>query len=315
MAACGSLEHIFEKPMPENPTLIGSFSPWNQIKSMKPIDLSSFTEIFGELHFKENPKSPSLPSLPPNSSSLVDPNPQPALETLNFKNDGNAINGERTKNNNDLPSRDSLLDAEKKKQYVGCSPKSGDGFSSKNSESLQHCTEGLGFESSDDVEDSKSDTSGDWKTKEEEKLNISKYSSWENKSGEFKRSKATGRPFPPPISCIGSSGKPWVCFKSYRYDGRFILKEIRIPTQEFLHARREDGRLKIRFVQSEGILEEDDEERRGGEEEETEDEATENVEDDASEVEDQEEEEEEKIGQEKTFKAVRLLLGDSPSEG
>lgn len=54
-AACGSLQHIFEKPLPENPSLIESISSsWNQSKSLKHIDDSSFTEIFGELHFKEN---------------------------------------------------------------------------------------------------------------------------------------------------------------------------------------------------------------------------------------------------------------------
>ncbi|KAL0370193.1 UNVERIFIED_CONTAM: hypothetical protein Sangu_0337400 [Sesamum angustifolium] len=55
--------------------------------------------------------------------------------------------------------------------------------------------------------------------------------------------------FPPPISCIGQCRKPWVCLKSFREDGRFILKEIRIPTQELLHACRENGRLKLQFIQ------------------------------------------------------------------
>ncbi|KAJ4974454.1 hypothetical protein NE237_007628 [Protea cynaroides] len=53
--------------------------------------------------------------------------------------------------------------------------------------------------------------------------------------------------FPPPISCIGRSEKPW--FASNPTVGRFILKEIRIPTQESLRSCREDGRLKLRFVQ------------------------------------------------------------------
>jgi len=52
MAACGSLQHIFENPLPENPTtLLESLSSWNQIKPEKPIEQPSFTEIFGELHF------------------------------------------------------------------------------------------------------------------------------------------------------------------------------------------------------------------------------------------------------------------------
>ncbi|KAJ4966749.1 hypothetical protein NE237_018598 [Protea cynaroides] len=58
--------------------------------------------------------------------------------------------------------------------------------------------------------------------------------------------------FPPPISCIGRSGKPW--FASDPTVERFILKEIRIPTQESLRSCWEDGRLKLRFVQPDGEI-------------------------------------------------------------
>ncbi|KAK4785596.1 hypothetical protein SAY86_002285 [Trapa natans] len=58
-----------------------------------------------------------------------------------------------------------------------------------------------------------------------------------------------GARYPPPIPSISMSGKPWVCFKSYRHDGRFVLKEIRIPTKELLQASREDGRLRLHFIQ------------------------------------------------------------------
>lgn len=68
-----------------------------------------------------------------------------------------------------------------------------------------------------------------------------------------------GTQIPPPISCLGRNGKPWVFFKSIRKDGRFILKEIRIPTQEFLHACRKNGRLKMHFIHSDDeILDDDD---------------------------------------------------------
>ncbi|KAJ4955704.1 hypothetical protein NE237_012487 [Protea cynaroides] len=54
-------------------------------------------------------------------------------------------------------------------------------------------------------------------------------------------------------------------FASEPTAGRFILKEIRIPTQEFLHSCREDGRLKLRFVQLDGeIPEEEGEEGEEG---------------------------------------------------
>ncbi|CBI28308.3 unnamed protein product, partial [Vitis vinifera] len=119
-----------------------------------------------------------------------------------------------------------------------------DSFSSMKSESLQLCTEGLGFESCDDVEDVHNEIKDDWENQEER---VTRHSPRENAYTEFRRSRTQGGAFPPPISCIGKSGKPWVSFKSYRHDGRFVLKEIRIPNQELLHACREDGRLKLHF--------------------------------------------------------------------
>ncbi|KAF8395405.1 hypothetical protein HHK36_019351 [Tetracentron sinense] len=208
MAACSSLQHIFENPLPENPTLIESLSSWNQIKSTKPIELSSFTEIFGELHFKENhpESSSSSPCLRPPSFSIIS---QPEMEKPNKYTDNNE---------NKNPALDFLLNNQMNK-YVGCHKKS-DSFSSMNSESLQLCTEGLGFESLDDVEDMKNESTDDWQNHEKEKANITKHSSTDNLCGEFRRSRTRDRAFPPPISCIGRTGKPCVCFKSYRHDGR-----------------------------------------------------------------------------------------------
>ncbi|XP_047308474.1 uncharacterized protein LOC124911970 [Impatiens glandulifera] len=111
------------------------------------------------------------------------------------------------------------------------------------SESLQHCTEGLGLESSVDdtiIED----------------LNIRNLDLEESSKAPdhsrrcYRRSLSYGggdhSHFPPPISCIGRN----VSFKCFRSDGRFILKEVRIPNQDFLHVKREHGRLQLRFVQS-----------------------------------------------------------------
>ncbi|KAE8733053.1 Rho GTPase activating protein with PAK-box/P21-Rho-binding domain [Hibiscus syriacus] len=204
MAVCGSIHHIFENPSPENPTLLESLSSWNQIK---PVEQPAFTEIFGELHFKEN-------ICVPQSSSSHE-------------------NYEKS-----------------------------EGFS-WSSESLQLCTEGLGFESSGDVEDMKQE----WENKT---MTTTIKHSMENLYGELKRSRGSGGGggFPPPISCIGKSGKPCFCFKSYREDGRFVLEQVRVPTQEFLHACREDGRLKLRFVQpnDDEVLEDEEfeEEDEGG---------------------------------------------------
>ncbi|CAL1367203.1 unnamed protein product [Linum trigynum] len=225
MAACGSLQHIFDKPLPEktpSSSILDSLSSsWNQLKPVvkPPIDHSSFTELFGELHFKDTSFSGNLK------------NPYPLS--------GSKLGG-----------------------------------------SLQLCTEGLGSESSADLEDlNNNDISSKtgWQHQEKEeaiekrtttppttRAIIAKHSSeLENQSrgGEDRRSSRSfgdrGVSFPPPISCIGKTGKPWVCFKSYREDGRFVLKEVRIPTQELLHACREDGRLKLQFVQPDNeIIEE-----------------------------------------------------------
>lgn len=256
MAACGSLQHIFENPLPENPTLIDSLSSWNQITSMKPPEQPSLTELFGELHFKENSESsPSSSAVPLYSSSsssslssLIGLTPIKKLnKTHSFDYNEN--------NNNKSSSSDSFLGTQKASYH-----RHSDSFSSMNSESLQLCTEGLGFESSDDVEDLKSEMNDDWQNQEEKIGSSTKISPSENICGEFRRSRTSKGAFPPPISCIGRSGKPWVCFKSYRQDGRFVLKEMRIPTQEILHACREDGRLKLHFVQPDDeILEEAEE--------------------------------------------------------
>ncbi|WVZ75152.1 hypothetical protein U9M48_023238 [Paspalum notatum var. saurae] len=61
-----------------------------------------------------------------------------------------------------------------------------------------------------------------------------------------------GRPapasFPPPISVIGAGGKPWLYLRPHREDGRLVLREVRIPSRELLQARREDGRFKLQFA-------------------------------------------------------------------
>ncbi|KAH7561244.1 hypothetical protein JRO89_XS10G0199100 [Xanthoceras sorbifolium] len=218
MAACESLKHIFDNSLPEKPTLIESLSsPWNQMKPVKPIDQSSFVELFGTV----------------------------------------------------------------KINYSSCHKKSDS--SSMNSESLQLCTEGLGSESFDDVENLKSELNEGWQN-QGKKVSITRQSPPGNLCGEFRRSKSLGSAFPPPISCIGKSGKPWVCFKSYRQDGRFVLKSVRTESQEVLQACREGGRLKLQFVQpNDDIQELEDEDYESEEFEEDEQEEYEEIHDVADE--------------------------------
>ncbi|KAI3864987.1 hypothetical protein MKW92_008028 [Papaver armeniacum] len=231
MASCDSLQQIFETPLPKNPTLIESLSsPWNQIKSIrKPTEISSFSEMFGELNFEDNSSSQQL-----------------------------------EEKNNLLPSCSFLGGgANKNRQYMdngGSKISSAGGYQSK--KNLQMCTEGLGVESFDCIEEEKKDDSENQEKNKVMNLGHHKSSSSHIMGHEFRRLSRTGaRKFPPPISSIGISGKPGVSFRSFRQDGRFVLKEIRIPTQEFLHACREDGRLKLNFVHPQRrILEEQEEE-------------------------------------------------------
>ncbi|KAL5583234.1 hypothetical protein UlMin_015676 [Ulmus minor] len=255
MAACGGLQHIFENPLPENPTLLETLS-WNQIKPVKSnLEQSSFTEIFGELHFKET-------SLLPISSL----EPPPNIETYIEKK--NCVSPEKSEEKNRNPSMDySFLSTPQGAKYTRCH---------RSSESLQLCTEGLGFESCDEVEDMTNETKEEnyCREEEEEEKREKKQFSCQNLGSDFvKRSRSNNGQsrFPPPISSLNENGKPFVCFKSYREDGRFVLKGIRIPTQEFLHACREDGRLKLHFVHPNDEIPEEDEEEDEDEEEEEED--------------------------------------------
>ncbi|CAL0304012.1 unnamed protein product [Lupinus luteus] len=256
MSSCRSLQHIFENPLPENPTLLESLS-WNKIKPLKPIDhSSSFTEIFGELHFKESPE----PS-PPSSCSC------PSLTKIEH---GKVSDTNQTPFSPYVPNTPITNHTN-----IVSHRKSSDSFTSLNSESLNLCTEGLGSESSDGVEDLKGEINEWWQTEKEKEggdVNNNKHSYGECRT----RSKVNGE-YPPPISCIGRSGKPWVSFRSYRNNGRFILRGIRIPTQELLHAHREDGRLMLHFVEPdeeeyddvehESVGDEDGEEIKGKENE------------------------------------------------
>ncbi|WOG94529.1 hypothetical protein DCAR_0313825 [Daucus carota subsp. sativus] len=225
MASCGGLRHIFEKAMPESPgDLLQSFASW---KHLPPHDVSSVTEFFGELHFKESTEhvSPVGPCLAPLSSSfLIDFNTQTKSDGL--KEEGNEKN----------------YTPPVGKQYKDSTSR----YSSMNSESLSICTEGLGFESCKDTEEFVSNSG---LKQRKVRSSVTKHSSSEYLSGM--RSRITGGELPPPISRIGRTGKPAVSFTSFRQNGRLVLKEVKMPVQESLHACREDGRLKLQYIQSE----------------------------------------------------------------
>ncbi|XP_038902712.1 protein FANTASTIC FOUR 3-like [Benincasa hispida] len=252
MAVCKSLQHIFEKQLPENQTLLESVtSSWSQnVKPVEQTERSSFSELFGDLYSKDALSSPLFASLP----ISYDQNPLSSI-------DSSQMSTNKSQNENDNHKKDFPFSFPLGNNHSSFS-KIDIGFSSVKSESLQLCTEGLGSESSDDVEDLQVEMiNGNWQIKEEKVVSASvKHVATGTSSGELRRSRMSRQAFPPPLSFIGRSGKTGVCFTSYRQDGRFVLKEVRIPTQEFLQARREDGRLKLQIVQSDDyILEEEDE--------------------------------------------------------
>lgn len=258
--------HIFEKALPENQTLLESVvaSSWSQnVKPVGQTERSSFSELFGELHSKDDLLSPLSASIPipydqfPISSIDSSQMSTNENQTKNFSFSYPIGNNQSSCNKIDV------------------------GFSTVKFESLQLCTEGLGSESSDDVEDLQGEmTNENWQIKEDKVVSTSvKQVVSGISSGELRRPRMSREAFPPPLSFIGRSGKAGVCFTSYRQDGRFVLKEVRIPTQEFLQARREDGRLKLQIVQpTDYILEEEDEadEEHDGIEEENEENEEEN---------------------------------------
>lgn len=199
---------------------------------------SSFTEIFGELHFNESPIQSPSSSPHVSSSSFLDTN------TTNSK----LIQNEETLSVSD--HHKDIIQTPSSLPYISTRANSSESFASLSSESLQICTESLGSESSDEVEEDLNVN----EVKEEKHLGSQDFHGrglWRSRSL---------REYPPPISCIGRSGKPEVSFQCYRNNGRLILKEIRIPKQDFLHAHREDGRLKLHFVQPAQEEEEDEEE-------------------------------------------------------
>ncbi|KAL6506484.1 hypothetical protein OROGR_024665 [Orobanche gracilis] len=265
MEAGGGLERIFGKPLPEDQKFLESLSPWKRKSSA---DQSAFTEIFGELHFEENDNIHIDDVHVDTVHSSIEPSPSSSLSSNSTSPAFPARPGvdihKKYENRGDDKKYTSGYNrpSGRKKQY-----KHSDSFSSMNSESLSVCTEGLGFESFGDVEDlvKKDRICNNNNNNKFDEGQFKDQNHHHHQSDYLQRSRICRGDFPPPISCIGRSGKPWVCFKSYRQDGRFILKEIRIPTQEFLHACREDGRLRLQFIHSDDEIFEDDIEERYGE--------------------------------------------------
>ncbi|CAN6339696.1 unnamed protein product [Urochloa humidicola] len=249
MSADGALRRLFEKPLPENPTLLEALSAChrNVHPNNKPIDPSSFTEIFGELHFQEKPPSPerAVPMLPP-----PPPPPRPPPRTASWLDI--AAEAEMSNLSKDDSSLDGLLRPKPpstvKRSASFCMKKS-------SSASLLLCTEGLGSESTVDADDMLKDgdaeaaVGGHGKEADTEKSSDVKDAVSACAVEGVKEERRQPKAFPPPIRSIGrGGGKPRVCFRSFREDGRFVLLEVVIPGKELLQATREGGRLRLQFA-------------------------------------------------------------------
>ncbi|XP_074293966.1 uncharacterized protein LOC141621203 [Silene latifolia] len=188
----------------------------------------------------------------------------------------------------------------------------------RRNESLQLCTEGIGSESLDYVEDLKVEFPGTWldynkndRENDHGKNNSNCKMNARGNSGDQyrrrgRRRTTNGMTFPPPISCIGKTGKPGVWFQSSRQDGRFILQEIKIPTYERFHASREDGRLRLCFIQQSDEEDDNDADDDDGND------ASEAVDkDDSSAVENEEEKEGEEQIKDETFVKDDIERGHS----
>lgn len=253
-AADGGLRRLFEKPLPENPTLLEALSAWNRNvhhhhhPSSKPIDTASITEIFGELHFQEKPQQPDhrgdVLLLPPTSP------PPPPRSPPSRMPSWLDIAAEAENKSKDDSSLDALL--RPKPAATVATVKRSASFCAKkgsSSASLLLCTEGLGSESTVDADDMFKD--GDAEAEAAAlKGTVETRDGADAGAAEAVKEEVERQPktFPPPIRSIGRGGKPYVCFMSFREDGRFVLLERVIPGKELLQATREGGRLRLQFA-------------------------------------------------------------------
>ncbi|CAL4989592.1 unnamed protein product [Urochloa decumbens] len=244
MASDGGLRRLFEKPLPENPTLLEALSACHHRHNVhhpnnNPIDPSSFTEIFGELHFQEKPPPSPERTFPP-------PAPPPTVPALaSWLDIATAAENEKSKDDSSL---DALLKPKPAASAAAATVKRSASFCSA---SLLLCTEGLGSESTVDADDMFKDADAEAEAAaikgaaETDVVDASAAAAAAMKELEERRQP---KEFPPPIRSIGRGGKPYVCFRSFREEGRFVLLEVVIPGKELLQATREGGRLRLQFA-------------------------------------------------------------------
>lgn len=58
------------------------------------------------------------------------------------------------------------------------------------------------------------------------------------------------RSFPPPLPSLCRRDGPCLSMRRYRRDGRLVIEAVPVPSQNYLHARREGGRLVLTFIET-----------------------------------------------------------------
>ncbi|XP_074582978.1 uncharacterized protein LOC141839185 [Curcuma longa] len=138
--------------------------------------------------------------------------------------------------------------------------------SSLSQKSLEICTESLGSETgSDDFSSFLDDDDLDCKfgddEKEEELEDVSvaaavagerprgKELTSVNYHGSVSR-RSPVRSFPPPLPSISRRDGRCIRMRPHRRDGRLVVEAVSVPSQNYLHAQRVDGRLLLSFIEA-----------------------------------------------------------------
>jgi Fantastic Four meristem regulator len=119
--------------------------------------------------------------------------------------------------------------------------------------------------------------------------------------------KSPPRSFPPPLRSISSrNGGPYLRMRPHRCgNGRLVMEAVSMPTQNYLHARRLDGRLQLSFADQSAI--------EAPKEPETESE-TESEESETEEIEMEESEEEEEVEVVDRGSMVEVKVSTQPNQ-
>lgn len=113
--------------------------------------------------------------------------------------------------------------------------------SSLSEKSLQICTENLGSETGSDGFSSSEHKQASEVEKNENVLVAVNYSCSMSR-------KSPPRSFPPPLSSISRLDGPCLQMRPHRRDGHLVLEAIPVPPLNYLHAQRQDGRLRLSFI-------------------------------------------------------------------